>query len=114
MTISNTQLTTEFTTFQPQGYLSAANADDFLARLTLEVQETSQDLALLVDMKQVEFIDSAALMALIKAFRLAENLGRRFALSSLTPSVRMMFELTQLDSAFEIFEDKESFQAAIK
>ena len=48
-------------------------------------------------------------MPLIKAFRLAESLGQRFALSSLAPSVRMMFELTQLDNAFEIFETQESF-----
>ena len=112
MTIGSTQSYTEFTAFQPQGYLSAANAEDFLDRLTLEVK-TSSHSALLVDMEKVEFIDSAALMALIKAFRLAESLGQRFVLSSLAPSVRMMFELTQLDNAFEIFENKESFKAAI-
>ena len=112
MKLGSTKLHTEFTTFQPQGYLSAANAEDFLERLTLEIKSSNRS-NLLVDMEEVEFMDSAALMALIKAFHLAESLGQRFALSSLAPSVRMMFELTQLDNAFEIFENKDSFKAAI-
>jgi anti-sigma B factor antagonist len=53
-------------------------------------------------------------VALIKAFRLAESLGRRFGICSLAPSVRIMFELTQLDKAFEIFENQDAFKAAIK
>jgi anti-sigma B factor antagonist len=112
MTFGNTKSQAKFATFQPQGYLSAANAEDFLERLTLEIKSSDRS-ALLVDMESVEFMDSAALMSLIKAFRLAESLGQRIALSSLAPSVRMMFELTQLDNAFEIFENRDSFLKAI-
>ncbi len=111
--MNNTQLRTEFTTFKPEGYLSAANSSELLKSLTAEVK-SSLDPALVVDMEAVEFMDSAGLMVLIKAFRLAESLGRRFALCSLAPSVRIMFELTQLDKAFEIFEDRNAFQAAIQ
>lgn len=110
--MTSTKLCSEFTTFRPEGYLSAANASDFLERLTVEVR-SSVDSALLVNMEAVEFMDSAGLMALIKAFRLAESLGRRFGICSIAPSVRIMFELTQLDKAFEIFEDRSAFQAAI-
>ncbi|MCC0175746.1 STAS domain-containing protein [Waterburya agarophytonicola K14] len=110
--MSSTKLCTQFTTFRPEGFLSAANASEFLERLTVEVR-SSVDSALLVNMEAVEFMDSAGLMALIKAFRLAESLGRRFGICSLAPSVRIMFELTQLDKAFEIFEDRADFQAAI-
>ena len=110
--MTSTKLCTQFTTFRPEGFLSAANASEFLERLTVEVK-SSVDSALLVNMEAVEFMDSAGLMALIKAFRLAESLGRRFGICSLAPSVRIMFELTQLDKAFEIFEDKDAFQATI-
>ncbi|MGF1590110.1 MAG: STAS domain-containing protein [Pleurocapsa sp.] len=111
--MSSTQLRTQFTTFRPEGFLSAANASEFLERLTAEVK-SSVNSALLVNMEAVEFMDSAGLMALIKAFRLAESLGRRFGICSLAPSVRMMFELTQLDKAFEIFDTQADFQLAIK
>ncbi|MEM6613354.1 MAG: STAS domain-containing protein [Cyanobacteria bacterium P01_C01_bin.72] len=110
--MSSTKLRTQFTTFRPEGFLSAANAAEFLNRLTVEVK-ASGDSALLVNMEAVEFMDSAGLMALIKAFRLAESLGQRFSLCSLAPSVRIMFELTQLDKAFEIFENQDAFQVAL-
>ena len=110
--MNSTTLRTKFTTFRPEGFLSAANAEEFLERLTIEVK-SSGDSALLVNMEAVEFMDSAGLMALIKAFRLAESLGHRFAICSLAPSVRIMFELTQLDKAFEIFEDCNNFQVAV-
>ena len=106
--MSSTQLRTQVTTFKPEGFLSAANASEFLERLTAEVK-SSKASPLLVNMEAVEFMDSAGLMALISAFRLAESLGRRFCLCSLAPSVKIMFELTQLDKAFEIFEDCSDF-----
>ena len=71
--MSSTQLRTQFTTFRPEGFLSAANAAEFLDRLTIEIK-SSVDSALLVNMEAVEFMDSAGLTALIKVFRLAESL----------------------------------------
>ena len=102
--MSSTQLRTQLTTVRPEGFLSAANAAEFLERLTAEIKSSTAS-PVLVNMEAVEFMDSAGLMALISAFRLAESLGRRFCICSLAPSVRIMFELTQLDKAFEIFED---------
>ena len=111
--MSSTQLPTKFTTFRPQGFLSAANASEFSARLTKEVK-SSVDSPLLINMEAVEFMDSAGLMVLIKAFSLAESLGRRFSICCVPPSVRIMFELTQLDKAFEIFDDEVAFQMAVE
>ncbi|GAB4526708.1 MAG: STAS domain-containing protein [Pleurocapsa sp.] len=110
--MSSTKIYTKFTTFQPQGYLSAANAGEFLERLTVAIR-SSMHSVLLVDMAAVDFMDSAGLMALIKAFRLAESLEQRLSICSLAPSVRIMFELTQLDNAFEIFDNRESFEATL-
>ena len=111
--MSSAKLCTEYTTFKPEGFLSAANASDFLERLKVELT-SSTDSAMLVNMEAVEFMDSAGLTALIKAFRLAQSLGRRFGICSLAPSVRIMFELTQLDKVFEIFKDRDAFQTAIE
>ena len=110
--MSSTQLRTKFTTFRPEGFLSAANAAEFLDRLTVEVK-SSANAGLLVNMEAVEFMDSAGLLALIEAFRLAESLGQRFGICSLAPSVRIMFELTQLDKAFEIYDSCDAFHVVI-
>jgi anti-anti-sigma factor len=100
------------TIVQPKGYVNASNAVDFQSQLTTAV--SSPDLSiLLVDMEQVEYIDSAGLMALISALNLAQNLERRLSICSVSPSVRMIFELTQLDRVFEIFESRAAFEAAL-
>jgi anti-anti-sigma factor len=92
--------------FAPQGRVSAANADEFQAKLVKAIESTDESL-FLVDMERVEFLDSAGLMALVNGFRLAQNLGRRFSLCSLDPSVKILFELTQMNKVFEIFESQE-------
>jgi anti-anti-sigma factor len=111
--MNNTLIFSNITTVEPQGYISAANAPEFLDQLTTAVnsQEHHKHHILLVDMKQVEFIDSAGLMVLVKAFRRTQNLGHRLIICSLAPSVRMVFELTQLDKVFEIVENRNDFQA---
>ena len=111
--MSSTQLRTQYDIFRPEGFVSAANSSKFSNRLVSEVK-SSVNLPLLVNMEAVEFMDSAGLMALIKAFRSAESLGRRFSICSVPPSVRIMFELTQLDNAFEIFENEAAFQMAVE
>ncbi|RMF23582.1 MAG: anti-sigma factor antagonist [Cyanobacteria bacterium J083] len=108
----NITLDKQVKTIEPQGYVSAANADDFRADLT-KVVESQEYSALLLDMKGVEFLDSAGLMALVTTFRLAQNLEVRFSICSLAPSVRMIFELTQLDKVFEIFDSRDSFESGL-
>ncbi len=102
----------EITTFQPKGYLSAANEEDFWGELTAAIKD-QPDSVLLVDMKEIEFMDSAGLMALIKSFRLAQGLNRRFSICAVAPSVKIVLELTQLDNVFEIFESREDFEATL-
>ena len=102
------QVDREFATFQPQGYVSAANSQEFLQQLTSAVQ-SSGDSPLLIDMKEVEFMDSAGLMALIEGFRLAKDLKRDLSICSVAPPVRILFELTQLDNVFNIFDSQDSF-----
>lgn len=99
-------------TVQPCGYLNASNVAEFQQQLTTVVS-SQQYSALLVDMSQVESLDSAGLMALVSALSLAQRLGKRFSLCSVSASIRIIFELTQLDQVFEIFENHVAFEAAI-
>ena len=110
--MNSTVLYREITTFQPKGYVSAANAEEFLGELTAAIQD-KPDSVLLVDMQEIDFMDSAGLMAFIKGFRLAQKSNRRFSICSVAPSVRIVFEVTQLDNVFEIFANREEFEAAL-
>ena len=98
---------------QPAGAVNATNAVEFQQQLTKAIV-SEQNSALLVDMERVESIDSAGLLALVAGLRLAQRRKRRFSLCSLAPAICMIFELTQLDQAFEIFDSRDACLAAIQ
>jgi anti-sigma B factor antagonist len=68
----------------------------------------------LVDLKDVRFIDSSGLGALVSGFKNAISHQGSLKLSSLQSQVKSMFELTRLHRVFEIFpstvEAIENFQ----
>lgn len=61
-----------------------------------------------IDLSDVEFIDSSGLFALVSGLNLATESGARLVLCSLRPSARIIFEITQLDRAFHIVESYDS------
>jgi anti-anti-sigma factor len=101
------------TIIRPQGSINAANSLEFERDLTA-VLTRGGSTVLLVDLEAIEFLDSAGLMALISALKVAQNLKWSFSLCSISPSLRIIFELTQLDKVFEIFENRSAFDAARK
>jgi anti-sigma B factor antagonist len=95
---------------QPQGSLNAANALEVERNLTTEL--TKNDISILmVDLGAVESLDSAGLMALLSVHKLALSLERSFRLCNIAPSVKIIFELTQLDRVFEILESEADLSA---
>ncbi len=96
----------------PQGYVNAANASALQNQLTIAMKSEHTS-ALLVDMQNVESLDSAGLMVLVSTLSLAQEHHKRFSLCSVSASNRIIFELTQLDDVFEIFENSAAFEATI-
>lgn len=94
---------------RPQGFLNASNALEFERDLTTALSLDGIDI-LVVSLEKVEFLDSAGLMALVSALKLAQSLGRRFSLCAVSPSFRIIFQLTQLDTVFEILESEPSYE----
>lgn len=91
------------TVFQPVGHITSSNAAKLQQELAEAISSASST-GLLVDMSKVESLDSTGLLALVSALRLAQKLNKRLSLVSLAPSIRLIFELTQLDKVFEILE----------
>ena len=58
---------------------------------------------LVVNMERVVFVDSTALATLVQAMKRCRQKKGDLRLASLKQPVRMIFELTRLDRAFEIF-----------
>ncbi|MEP0919395.1 STAS domain-containing protein [Leptolyngbya sp. DQ-M1] len=95
---------------RPCGSLNAANAAELRQQLQTAVLSEKNN-ALLIDMSQIESLDSAGLMALVSALNLAQESRKRFSLCAVSVPVRIVFELTQLDRVFEIFENVAAFEA---
>lgn len=102
----------QFAVIQPKGHVNAGVAAEFQHKLATALSSQLHS-GLLVDLSQVESLDSAGLMALVSALRLAQKTGKQFSLCSVSPAIRIIFELTQLDRVFEIFEDSAAFEAQI-
>ena len=87
------------------------------AELKSAVQKLFEDgkKSVLVDLKEVRFIDSSGLGALVSGFKNAISHQGNLKLSSLQSQVKSMFELTRLHRVFEIFpstvEAIENFQS---
>ncbi|MDZ8109207.1 MAG: STAS domain-containing protein [Nostoc sp. DedQUE12a] len=60
-----------------------------------------------IDLAEVNFMDSSGLVPLVKGLKAARQRGCRLVLCNVQTPVRLILELTQLDSVFEIFDTYE-------
>ncbi|MEH2035510.1 STAS domain-containing protein [Nostoc sp.] len=58
-----------------------------------------------IDLVKVNFMDSSGLATLLKGVSAICSSGCRLVICNLQAPVRMIFELTQMDSVFEIYEN---------
>jgi anti-anti-sigma factor len=61
-----------------------------------------------VDLSSVEFVDSAGVGVLVGLFKNSRLRGGRARFCGLTPGVRSVLEIIQLDRIFEIYDDVET------
>ncbi|BAY10779.1 STAS domain-containing protein [Calothrix sp. NIES-2098] len=60
-----------------------------------------------IDLAAVDFMDSSGLVSLVKGLKAARQRGCRLVLCNVKDPVRLILELTQLDTVFEIFNTYE-------
>jgi anti-sigma B factor antagonist len=58
-----------------------------------------------LDMAQVEFIDSAGLVALVDALQVATDAKAQLVLCGLNPKAKLILDITQLDRVFPIVDN---------
>lgn len=73
----------------------------------LEIAMTSKSANLLVNLTNVEFMDSSGLATLVQTMNRCRERGGNLYLCNPQQSVRMILELTRLDKALEIFPTQE-------
>jgi len=72
----------------------------------------SESARIIVNLSEVNFIDSTALATLVHSMKYCREQNGDLYLCNLQQPVRIIFELTRLDKAFEIFSDEAAAIAA--
>lgn len=86
---------------RPVGEVDLSNASTLEGRLCALIERDH----MVVDLSQATFVDSAALSAMIVAYRRGQVLGHTLRLSSAQGQVRRVLEITQLDVVLEHHDD---------
>ncbi|MFN6561906.1 MAG: STAS domain-containing protein [Nostoc sp. ChiSLP01] len=68
---------------------------------------------LLLDLKNVKFIDSSGLGALVSAMQMVRKTDGQLFVCSINDQVKMLFELTKMDRIFQVFADREEFNRQV-
>ena len=82
------------------GELHVSTAPEFSRRLTASISEGRH--VVVLDLAHVTFIDSTGLSVLLNALRRVTRKGGRMALVCRNPTVLRLFEITKLDTTFDI------------
>lgn len=96
---------------RPSGILDGTKASEFRQEVSAGVDQGAQ--VILIDFKDVTFMDSSGLGALVLSLKTTRSSGVRLYVCSLNDQIRMLFELTSMDRVFEIFANQEEFEQAI-
>ncbi|MDQ2730923.1 MAG: STAS domain-containing protein [Armatimonadota bacterium] len=107
-----TEKSGDFTLVTPNAeYLDASNVDDFKRDMAPILDMSNQ---LLIDMTQVQFMDSSGLGALLSCMRRMETAGGDLKLFGLTEAVRGTFHMTRMHRIFDIFDTREQAEKAFQ
>ncbi len=86
----------------PSGRLDITTAWQF--RLKLQECISKHSPHVVVNLSQVNFIDSSGLTSLVAGMRDADKVKGSFRICNVHPEAKLVFEVTMMDSVFEIFE----------
>jgi anti-sigma B factor antagonist len=100
------------TIFVLNGRFDTYTADKL--RQLMEPATNQPPAQIIVDLTGVNFVDSTALAALVQGMKRSRQQGGDVRLCGLGQSVRIIFELTRLDQAFEIYPNSTEAVAAFQ
>jgi anti-sigma B factor antagonist len=95
-----------------RGEIHVSTAQEFARRLEEAIERGAP--ALVLDLTGVEFIDSTGLSVLLNGQRSVTLRGGRMALAVSNPTVLRLFEITRLDSTFELVPTREEALARVR
>ncbi|WP_193198468.1 STAS domain-containing protein [Nostoc sp. MG11] len=99
------------TVLEPSGILDGIRGNQLRQEVS-EIIKNGSDI-LLIDLKDVKFVDSSGLGALVSAMQMVRKADGKLFVCSVNDQVRMLFELTKLDRIFQTFADQDEFNRQV-
>jgi anti-sigma B factor antagonist len=97
--------------FKPQGRIDLQGGIALSEKMVKVIPESDQ--LWIIDLAAVDFMDSSGLVPLVKGLKAARQSGCRLVICNVQAPVRLILELTQLDSVFEIFNTYEEIVSLV-
>lgn len=86
------------------GRIDTTNAEELQTQLDAEI--TAEDQALILDFEHVSYISSSGLRVVLRMAKKFNEPGKRFAVCSLSESVRAILTMSGFDQLISIFESQ--------
>jgi len=97
---------TEVIVLAPVGRLDITTAWQFRLKLQECISKLSRHVV--INLSEVNFIDSSGLTSLVAGMRDADKIKGSFRICNVHPEAKLVFEVTMMDSVFEIFDTEEN------
>jgi anti-anti-sigma factor len=97
---------------EPRGVFDSNQAEKFYQDVE-QIAKGSTEI-IVVDFKDVTFMDSSGLGILVKTLKLTQSLDVKLLLCSFNDQIKLLFELTGMDRVFEIYERREELESQIE
>lgn len=99
------------TIFDVSGDIDFVNSPEVRQTVLREIRE-NHTARVIVNLRQVRYIDSSGVASLIEGLKASRDLGSRFILIGLSTSAREVLQLSRLTKVFEIYDSEEQALAA--
>ena len=93
---------------EPSGIIDSTKTTSFRQDISEQVNAGAD--VVVIDFKEVTFMDSSGLGALVLALKTVRAAGRKLVICSINEQIKMLFELTSIDQVFRIFPNREEFK----
>ena len=96
---------------EPSGILDGTQAETFRKEVDAALEAGAD--TLLIDLKNIKFVDSSGLGILVVVLKKVRAAQKRIYVCSINEQVKMLFELTSMDRVFEVLPDRSAFEAQV-
>ena len=96
----------KMTIFDVSGDIDLATSPELRKALLRELREARAPRVVL-NLKQVRYIDSSGVASLVEGLKASRDVGSRFVLFGLNKTIREVLQLSKLLRIFEIYDDEQ-------